>query len=68
MRSDVDVGGGASIGPELTGKRYPPEFLHRFLADPAANATHTGPFRMPNLGLKQQEIAALVAFLNAGRQ
>ena len=67
IREEGDVGDGASIGPALTGKRYQAEFLRRFLADPAANATHTGSFRMPNLGLQQPEIRALVAFLNSDR-
>jgi mono/diheme cytochrome c family protein len=66
-RNDVDVGAGATIGPVLTGKRYEAAWLKRFLADPAANAPHTGAFRMPNLGLKQSEIAFLVAFVNAER-
>jgi hypothetical protein len=26
----------------------------------------TGPFRMPNLGLKEREIASLVAMINSG--
>jgi mono/diheme cytochrome c family protein len=66
-RMDVDVGQGAMIGPVLTGKRYESAWLRRFLADPAANATHTGTFRMPNLGLKESEIALLAAFVNAER-
>jgi mono/diheme cytochrome c family protein len=66
-RDEGDIAGGETIGPALTGKRWQAEFLHRFLADPAANATHTGTFRMPNLGLKQREIAALVEFLNGRR-
>jgi mono/diheme cytochrome c family protein len=66
-RNDVDVGAGATIGPVLTGKRYEAAWLRKFLADPAANATHSGTFRMPNLGLKQAEIGFLVAFVNAER-
>lgn len=66
-RNDVDVGEGAMIGPVLTGKRYEAAWLRKFLADPAANATHTGTFRMPNLGLKESEIASLAAFVNAER-
>lgn len=64
-RAEADVGGGGDIGPVLTGKRWRADFLGKFLADPAANATHTGSFRMPNLALKQAEIAYLAAFLNA---
>jgi mono/diheme cytochrome c family protein len=66
-RNDVDVGVGATIAPVLTGKRYEAEWLRKFLADPTANATNTGTFRMPNLGLKPGEIALLVAFVNAER-
>ena len=66
-RNDVDVGEGGTIGPVLTGKRYEAAWLRKFLADPAANATNTGTFRMPNLGLKQSEIAFLAAFVNAER-
>lgn len=64
-RDEGDLQGGETIGPGLTGKRWQAEFLGRFLADPAANATRSGTFRMPNLGLRQVEIASLVAFLNA---
>ena len=67
LKKDADLEPGEKIAPELTGKRYPPEFLRKFLADPAANATHSGSFRMPNLGLRPGEITALVAFLNAER-
>jgi hypothetical protein len=67
MRMEDDITTGESFAPALTGKRYPAEFLRRFLADPAANATHSGSFRMPNLALKQAEIVSLVAFINSER-
>ena len=54
-----------SIGPELTGRRYPAAFLGQFLANPAMiSAPRGGTWDMPNLNLKQGEIAALVAFIN----
>ncbi len=56
------------IGPELTHKRYQPDYLTRYLADPAIAATNRDGPKMPNLGLKPTEIASLVAFLNAERQ
>lgn len=57
-----------AVGPELTEMRLAPEFLSRFLADPAAVLPpKPNGYGMPNLGLKGAEIAALVAFLNAGR-
>ncbi len=60
----------ASIGPALTDRRYGAVFLREFLADPTiarvARRDQTGPpWDMPNLNLRQQEIAALVAFINA---
>lgn len=44
---------------DLTGKRFPHDYLKRFLADPAIK-----PAEMPNLNLKEAEIAALAAFIN----
>lgn len=60
---------GGAIGPDLAGRRYPPEYLTQFLADPARTRPQgSGTLRMPNLDLKQPEIAALVAFINTERQ
>ena len=60
---------GLAVGPELTGRRYPPDYLAKFLADPAAmRPTTPVGWQMPNLALKDREIASLVAFLNADRQ
>ena len=57
--------GVVSVGPELTGKQFPAEFLTRFLADPAIAApAGSRTIQMPNLELKPPEIAALVAFIN----
>ncbi|HLG06056.1 MAG TPA: cytochrome c [Gemmatimonadales bacterium] len=66
-RNEAGLAGGEEIGPALTGKRYEAAFLRRFLADPEANATRTGTFRMPDLELRTEEIAALVRFLNGER-
>jgi len=58
-----------AAGPELTGRRFAPEYLARFLADPAAVIPPaSGAFGMPNLHLKPTEIAALTAFLNTAGQ
>jgi mono/diheme cytochrome c family protein len=56
------------VGPELTGRRYPADYLSRFLANPEARTGRAEPGQMPNLRLKTPEIAALVAFLNTERQ
>jgi cytochrome c2 len=50
-----------SIGPELSLYRNAPDFLSRWLADPAAVRPTT---TMPDLGLTPGEIEALIAFLN----
>lgn len=44
---------------DLTGKRYPQDYLKRFLADPGIKSQD-----MPNLKLKTDEIEALAAFIN----
>ena len=61
VHGDVSGSGVVAVGPELTGRRLAPEYLQRFLADPSMIGSAN---RMPNLNLKQAEIAALIAFLN----
>jgi cytochrome c551/c552 len=52
-----------SVGPTLTAKRYQPDYLKRFLADPSnARADES---KMPDLHLHATEIGPLVAFINA---
>ena len=54
-----------SVGPELTGRQLPAEWLAAKLADPASNRVGaTNGVVMPDLGLDQREIAALVSFVN----
>jgi len=61
LHGDVKGSGVVAVGPDLTGRRLAPEYLQRFLADPSMIGSAN---RMPNLNLKQAEIAALIAFLN----
>jgi mono/diheme cytochrome c family protein len=72
VNTEVTTAASGRIGPELTGRRYPPAALANFLAHPDSvqltQLPRTGPFRMPNLGLKEREIASLVAMINGGRQ
>jgi hypothetical protein len=59
-----------SAGPDLTGKRFPPDHLKEFLADPSQALKRPAKLeygQMPNLNLGTQEIAALVAFINRDR-
>jgi len=52
-----------SIGPNLTHWAVTPDFLQKWLRDPAAIRPGT---QMPALGLKDDEVNALIVFLTAG--
>jgi mono/diheme cytochrome c family protein len=71
LHRSVPGSGEAEVGPELTGvgQRLAADYLRRFLADPSIKPPAPGrSFGMPNLGLKEAEIAALTAFLTTERQ
>lgn len=68
LHRDVSGSGLVAVGPELTSRPLAPEYLQRFLADPSIVAAPSGSVQMPNLNLKQPEIAALIAFLTTERQ
>lgn len=55
-------GYGAEGAPDLTNRRFDPTYLRRWLKNPSAVKPNTA---MPTLGLSDDEIEALVAFLNA---
>ena len=60
------VAGSGALGEgnlDLTTYRWSDDYLRRWLQDPAAVKPGT---LMPNLGLKSDEIEALIAFLSAG--
>ncbi len=56
------------VGPDLTGRSFPANWLAQKIADPAQfrGARSNGPV-MPTLALDEREIAALVSFLNGGQ-
>lgn len=56
------------VGPSLDGRRFEAGYLAGFLANPKRPTPTPGQPAMPNLGLRQREIASLVAFLNSDRQ
>lgn len=56
----------SDFGPNLTDRRFAPDYLGRFLADPSIKPPTEGK-RMPNLELRDKDIAVLVAFINAER-
>jgi hypothetical protein len=65
VHRDVGITGEVStFGSDLTDRRFPPDYLARFLADPSIKPAVNGR-RMPSLGLRAKDIAPLVAFINA---
>lgn len=64
-RHDGVPGATGGMGPDLTRYRPDPAFVRDWLRDPSAIRPNTP---MPNLALSDEEIAALIAFLDsAGR-
>jgi mono/diheme cytochrome c family protein len=58
-----------TVGPELTGRQFPLEWITQKLADPASLRVGTGQQAvMPNLELSQREIAALASYVNDVRR
>jgi hypothetical protein len=69
-RDDPDIlaRNAVAVGPDLTGRELPVEWLAAKLADPAKDRVRTNEdVEMPNLGLDEREIAALVSYVN-GRE
>ena len=60
----VEGSGYYNVGPDLTAKKFAPEYLKQFLADPSIKP-RTVDARMPKLNLDPAEIGALVAFINS---
>ena len=61
LHREVNPGAGVGVGPELTEAVFDPAYLRAWLLDPASIRPGT---RMPNLGLSETEIEALIAFIN----
>jgi cytochrome c2 len=57
----------ANYGPDLSDRRFPADYLAKFLADPSIKVPTAGKV-MPNLALREKEILPLVAFINAERR
>jgi cytochrome c551/c552 len=69
VHRDVEVGGQMStMGPELTDRRLPADYLAKFLANPSIKPPTPGKPQMPNLELREKEILPLIAFLTAERR
>ena len=67
VHGGVQLATEVQVGPDLTDRRFPADYLARFLADPTIKPSVNGK-EMPNLELKQTEIASLVAFINSERR
>ncbi|HKW45814.1 MAG TPA: hypothetical protein VJN70_00155 [Gemmatimonadaceae bacterium] len=70
VNTEVTNARSLSAGPELTGRRYPPAPLAKFLSNPDSfpltQVARPSWVKMPTLGLKDREIASLVAMINNG--
>jgi mono/diheme cytochrome c family protein len=65
---DVGIKGELSdFGPDLSEKRFPPDYLAKFLANPSIKPPTNGK-QMPNLQLRDKDIGPLIAFINAERR
>jgi cytochrome c553 len=68
VNQEVAVPNLVSVGPELTGRKFPMDFLKNFLADPTETKKKISQkSEMPNLNLSADDIDALAAFLNRDR-
>ena len=68
VHRDVGISGElADFGPDLTNRKFPAAYLAKFLANPAIKPATSGK-RMPNPGLREKDIAPLIAFINAERR
>jgi cytochrome c oxidase subunit 2 len=61
LHREVNPGAGVAVGPDLTEVVLDPAYLRAWLLNPASIRPGT---RMPNLGLSESEIEALIAFIN----
>jgi len=62
--ADHDV---VAVGPDLTGRTYPEEWLATKIGDPGQNRVAAGGIVMPRLELDRPDIAALVRFINGNQ-
>jgi hypothetical protein len=68
VHRDIALSGEVSrFGPDLTDRRFAADYLARFLANPTIKPPTNGK-QMPNLALREKDIAPLIAFINADRR
>lgn len=68
VHNDVGISGDLrDFGPDLTAKRFSSAYLAKFLEDPSIKPPSNGK-QMPNPGLREKDIAPLIAFINSERR
>jgi len=60
------IGELSTYGPDLSERQFPATYLAQFLNNPSIKPPTSGE-QMPNLYLKDKDIAPLIAFINANR-
>jgi cytochrome c551/c552 len=70
IHGDVDLKGQMqNVGPELTGRRFAPQYLAQFLNDPSIKpASSPAQGQMPRPDLRPADVPLLVAFINSERK
>ena len=57
-----------NAAPDLSNKRFAADYLAKFLADPSIKPKSPDMMQMPNMRLRENDIASLVAFINSERK
>jgi cytochrome c551/c552 len=69
VHANVELKGDLNdFGPELTDKRFAPQYLAQFLNDPSIKPATPGKGQMPRPDLRAADVPLLVAFINAERR
>jgi mono/diheme cytochrome c family protein len=69
VRSDVDIAGELrDYGPNLSDRKFPADYLAKFLANPAMRPPIYGKGPMPNPQLRATEIASLIHYINSDKR
>ncbi len=69
VHGSVELRGQMSdVGPDLTDKRFAPQYLAQFLNDPSIKPATPGKGQMPRPDLRATDVPLLVAFINSERR
>jgi hypothetical protein len=68
LNNEIAVKNLIQVGPDLTGRRFPVDYLRGVLSNPSTVLMQDPEkWGMPNLKLREEEVAALTAFINRPR-